>query len=523
MKTAAGPGLRHLLTRWTDTPLRGVLAGFLMTAIVQSSSAVTVASLGFVNAGLINLHQVLGVIFGANIGTTMTGWLVALLGFEVNIQAFALPLIGIGMLLKLMRGPGQLASAGVALVGFGLFFIGIGVLKQSFEGIVETFSLTRFTADGMSALVIYLLLGVLVTTLTQSSSASIAITITAASSGVIGLYAAAAMVVGANVGTTSTAVFAAIGATSAAKRAAAAQVLFNLITAVVAMLILPVLFYLINSISALLSLDPDTGITLALFHTLFNLLGLLLIFPFMDNLARWLEQRFKSWEETESHPRFLDNTIAQTPALAVNALLNELDVVQQRFLNLYQLAISPQYDASKFRQQRDVLNNLARQISRFIVNLESAALPDETTEQLATLMRVEHYLVDCTLSADTLAASWNTREKLRDPTLESELAGFLNQVYNNMVTVTHAQEAANSDINSTLDSILQEKDRIKATLIMAGTRHQIEIAQMSSAIDSLQEAWHITKTWHKATHRVTALAAIVRPEMPEPEPLVASQ
>ena len=167
LKAAAGSSLRRILTTWTNTPLRGIFSGFLMTAIVQSSSAVTVASLGFVNAGLLSLRQVLGIIFGANIGTTMTGWLVAVLGFHLNVEAFALPLVGIGMALKLTQQQGRLAALGQTLVGFGLFFIGIGVLKDAFDGVMQTFSVSQFSADGLTGIFVYLLIGIVITVLTK--------------------------------------------------------------------------------------------------------------------------------------------------------------------------------------------------------------------------------------------------------------------------------------------------------------------------------------------------------------------
>ncbi len=233
LKLAAGNALRTLLAKWSKTPLRGVMSGAAMTALVQSSSAVTVASLGFVNAGLLSMRHALGIVYGANIGTTMTGWLVALVGFKINIQVIALPMIGAGMLLKLLRPNSRLASAGVALAGFGLFFVGIDTLKLAFEGMVSTFDLGQFTASGVSGFLLYLALGFAMTVLTQSSSASIALTITAATSGMVGIYAAGAMVIGANIGTTSTAIFASIGATSSAKRVASAQVIFNVATAIV--------------------------------------------------------------------------------------------------------------------------------------------------------------------------------------------------------------------------------------------------------------------------------------------------
>ncbi|NVK87082.1 MAG: Na/Pi cotransporter family protein, partial [Gammaproteobacteria bacterium] len=221
LKYAAGASLRAALSQWSKTPLRGIFSGCLMTAVVQSSSAVTVAFLGFVNAGLISVRQALGIIYGANVGTTMTGWLVALIGFKMNIQAFALPLIGIGVLMKLIKPNQRVASLGLALVGFGLFFVGIDILKEAFEGIVKVFDISQFTADGITGVASFLLIGIVMTILTQSSSAAIALTITAASTGMIGLYAAGAMVIGANIGTTSTALLATIGATSNAKRVGA--------------------------------------------------------------------------------------------------------------------------------------------------------------------------------------------------------------------------------------------------------------------------------------------------------------
>ena len=334
LKLAAGPSLRTLLSEWSKTPLRGIFSGYFMTAVVQSSSAVTVASLGFVNAGLISMRQALGIIYGSNVGTTMTGWLVALIGLKLNIQAFALPMIGIGMLIKLVKPTDRIASFGLALVGFGLFFVGIDILKEAFEGIFKAFDISKFTADGISGVITFLLIGLVMTILTQSSSAAIALTITAASSGMVGLYAAGAMVIGANIGTTSTAIIATIGATSNAKRVAAAQVIFNVATALVALIILPILFYLIEEITALMNFQADPAISLALFHTVFNILGVLLIYPQNDRLATFLENRFHGWEEQASHPRYLDKTIAQTPDLAVNAIILEPRSISNKILTL---------------------------------------------------------------------------------------------------------------------------------------------------------------------------------------------
>ncbi|MDY6929728.1 MAG: Na/Pi symporter [Pseudomonadota bacterium] len=461
------------------------------------------------NAGLLNMRQVLGIIFGANVGTTMTGWLVAILGFHLNIEAIALPLVGIGMIVKLTVQHSRLAAVGQTLVGFGLFFIGIGVLKDAFDGVMQTFQFSPLGGEGVSGMLFYLLVGIITTVLTQSSSASIALTITAAASGMIEMYSAGAMVIGANIGTTSTAAFAAIGATSAAKRSAAAQVLFNLATAVIALLVLPVLFYVIHLISDALQLSADPALSLALFHTLFNFMGLLLVYPFIGKLANWLEKRFRSREEIESIPRYLDNNIAQTPALAVNALLNELVALQKRLLKLYQLAVyTGNHEVKRFQQQVSVIKSLSGHISRFIVELETAALSDETTTQLATMMRVEGYLLDCSQATDMLASHWINRETLKEPELEAQLKDYLTQVF------AYMQQSANlslSDEPITQEVLQREKDRIKDNLIMAGTLHHIDVAHMSEAVDCLQQAWHVAKTWHKAATRLNTLSAVLTP------------
>lgn len=512
LKAAVGPGLRTLLATWTKTPGRGVAAGFIMTAIVQSSSAVSVASLGFVNAGLMNMRQVLGVIFGANVGTTMTGWLVALVGFEFNIQKLALPLIGIGMIVRLIQSQGRLASAGQVLVGFGLFFMGLDVLKGAFDGVTQTFALEQMTATGVLGIVGYMIIGIIMTILTQSSSATIAITITAASSGVVGLYAAGAMVIGANIGTTSTAIFAAINATSPAKRAALAQVLFNLGTAVIALIILPVLFYVIEQFSQAVDISTSPAVSLALFHTLFNIMGLLLIFPHTTRLANWLETRFRTWEEKESHPKYIDHTVAKTPALALFALVKELQALQVRVLALFQLAT---YDSiqniRQFSAQSTVIKSLSSQISRFIVTLETAELSDETTEQLATLLRVEHYLADCTARIETLSNAWAFHGALQDEALETRLGSYLQQLHQMMSVSMGDAPLEGHEHMLTMEQLDQTRESLKAALIMAATQHRIEIENMSAAIECMQDAWHIANSWQKATQRISSLTAVLTP------------
>ncbi len=228
LKLAAGDGLRAILRGWTRTPARGLISGALLTSLVQSSSAVTVATIGFVNAGLLTLRHAVWVIFGANVGTTITAWLVAMVGLKLDIGAFALPIIGFGVMAQMLgaKRP-RLAGFGQALAGFGLFFLGIGILKGGFETLLPWFETLDLSDAGFFAPFAFLLFGIVLAALAQSSSAAIAIILTATAGGGLPLELAGAGIIGANIGTTSTAIFASAGATPAAKRVALSHIVFN--------------------------------------------------------------------------------------------------------------------------------------------------------------------------------------------------------------------------------------------------------------------------------------------------------
>ncbi|HHK60586.1 MAG TPA: Na/Pi cotransporter family protein, partial [Desulfobacterales bacterium] len=228
LKYAAGRSLKTILAESTRTRLRGILAGCGITALVQSSSAVTVATIGFVNAGLMDLAHAVSVIYGANIGTTMTGWLVSLVGFKFDLKALSMPFVGGGMLLRAMRPESRQGALGEVLAGFGVFFLGIDVLKQNFAGVAAHVDFAALASYGGWSVVLFVLLGFLLTTCMQSSSAAIALVLTAVATGVVGYEEGAALIVGANVGTTTTAALAVIGATVSARRLAMAHVGFNI-------------------------------------------------------------------------------------------------------------------------------------------------------------------------------------------------------------------------------------------------------------------------------------------------------
>lgn len=525
LKKAAGSSLKRILSQWTDTPFKGVLSGFFMTATVQSSSAVTVASIGFVNAGLLPMRHALGILYGANIGTTVTGWLVALVGFNINIDTFALPMIGIGMLLHLVKGESRVAAFGISLVGFGLFFLGIDVLKNAFEGLVAAFDLTKFRAEGLAEVLICLLLGVVMTVLTQSSSASIALTITAAASGMMGINGAAAMVIGANVGTTSTALIASIAATANAKRVALAQVIFNVGTGFIALLILPLLFFVINTLSDSLGFSADPSISLALFHTVFNLFGVALVFPLNDRLADFLTTRFLSRDEKLYLPKYLDKNIAAIPVLAVNSIAMELKEIAQRVNLVAKMAVSSVPDNVKeIHDNIVIVRHLSKQVSLFIASLERSTLSVETTKQLASLLRIDQYLLSCAKYAEH---SYNKIKKL-DRVAVDDIDKSIKAYNISIVEILDADSI--EDIDQLLLRLQGSHDVLKAQLLNEGAECSLSFDSMLELIDVIGDQLRMAQRWLKARKYLQYLHVEIgssdqtsQQDLAEPESLNPSQ
>lgn len=513
---AAGKSLRRLLSNWTNTLIRGVFSGILMTAIVQSSSAVTVAALGFVNAELLKMRQALGIIYGANIGTTMTAWLVAIVGFKLDVHAFALPAIGIGAFIMLAKGKGPRLGIGRAMVGFGLFFLGISTLQQGFEGIVANFDLATLTLAGNAEVAGYLLIGIVMTILTQSSSAAIAITISAASANMIGIYAAAAMVIGANVGTTSTAVLASLGTTPNAKRLATAQVIFNIGTAIVALLLLPVLFYAVEAARDMMKLAPNIGVSLALFHTVFNCLGVLLVLPFNNVLATFLEKRFVTVGESLAKPRYLDKTTAAAPMLAVNALILELQRAAGNIGDAVKQTLDTNISNDALEQKINAIHQLSNTISNFIVNLERASLSDEITQQLSGLMRVDQYFMSCAVVLEAALEMRSKLGRLPNVNLEREIEAYRNKSSEFLNSAISADsELYFEKLENNYHELKSERDVLKENLLTTGTRGLISLEQMINAIDFITEIKQLNEQWYKAIKILARLECDTRQQDPE--------
>lgn len=323
LKALAGSALRVTLGKAAVTPLSGAFWGAIVTLLVQSSSAVTMTTIGLVSADLLTFPQGLGLVFGANVGTTGTGWLVALVGVRVSLSTYALPMIFIGALTKLLTS-GRIAATGASLAGFALVLYGLTTLQQGMGGLAERLQPSDLPAvlgmpgvgfvAGWVGLLKLVIVGLAMTAVMQSSTAAIAVTLSAFYAGAIGLEQGAALIIGQNIGTATSSALAAIGASSTAKRLALAYVLFKLIAALIAFVAFPFTTALMQRLAP--SVDGVTQ--LAAYHTAYNVVGVAVLLPATEWFTRFVERLLPARESPLA--RILDPAALVNPVVAVEAV-----------------------------------------------------------------------------------------------------------------------------------------------------------------------------------------------------------
>ena len=423
LQKVAGNRLRATLQTLTNNHFSGVFTGFFITAAIQSSSATTVMLISFVNAGLITFTQSLGVIMGANIGTTVTGWLVALIGLKINIAAIALPSITIGFFIRFLKRQ-QLTDWGEVLLGFGLLFFGLTLMKDAvgdLRNAPEIVSLMgTFRAANLPTTLMVIGVGTIVTMVIQSSSATMAITLTLASQNIIDYPTCAALILGENIGTTITANLAAIGASTAARQAARAHMIFNVLGVVWMIFVFSRFLGLVNElvpgdIAAAAPADigrmmPDH---LAAFHTLFNIINTLIFLPLAGILA-WMAKLLTSRPKgiDEAHLTYLSSELVNTPPLAIEETKREVNRMSSTVRTMLDQALELLNKKNKTRQDfyaatqnisslETLTDILEKEISSFMVKVirhsSSGDLSEEISEVLDIVSNLERIGDHCEL------------------------------------------------------------------------------------------------------------------------------
>mgnify|MGYP000971970901 CR=1 FL=1 len=409
LQKVAGAKMRTILSAMTSNRFFGVLTGFFVTAIVQSSSATTVMVVGFVNAGLISLTESIGVIMGANVGSTVTGWIISLLGFEMSISDYSLPLIAFSLPLIFSKSSGR-RSWGEFLLGFALLFLGLDFLKNSVPDLgsnPEVLSfVNKYASSGFKSTLIFLGIGTVLTVIIQSSSATMALTFVMVSQGWIDFYMAAAMVLGENVGTTITANLAASVGNLSAKRAAMAHLIFNLL-GVFWML------SLFNYVTVFLEhtfivkeglteaqMISNTPFTLAIFHTGFNVFNVLIFVwftPYIQKIVEWvLPQRHKDTEE-DFRIKFITTGMLSTPELSLLQAKKEIQFFAKHTNKMYGFFRKLLYETndkkfnklySKIQKYEGICDNVEVEITNYLSQISQYKMSETGRRRMRSMLKI---------------------------------------------------------------------------------------------------------------------------------------
>lgn len=408
IQKVAGNKFQSIMNYMTNNRVLAVLTGFLITSLVQSSSATTVMVVSFVNASLLSLSQAIGVIMGANIGTTVTTWLVSFLGFgKVSISAYALPVIGIGfpLLFSKIR---KRRDLGEVLIGFGLLFLGLMFMRDSvpnLENHPEILSfLQHYTGLGFGSFIIFIFVGALLTIAVQSSSAALAITVTMAFKGWIDFPTAAAIVLGENIGTTITAYLASLGTNVNARRAARAHLLFNLL-GIIWMAF--VFHYFIQIVYSLTPWDHtaqgNLPLTLSLFHTVFNITNTIVFLPFLPLFAKAVEYLVKPTEKDklkEYSFKYISLGVQDTAQLNIVSAKKEIakmaGITKSMFQKVINVFFNPNkkmgYEVDKVKALEELTDDMQKEISKYLVDLSQEKLTERSYKTVNAMMRIVHEL-----------------------------------------------------------------------------------------------------------------------------------
>lgn len=428
LKEIAGASLRLWLAKFTGSPIKAMNSGIIFTLIVQSSTATTLATIGFVSAGVLTFAQAIGIVIGANIGTTSTGWMVALLGVKFSIGVIALPIIALGALIKILT-QGRIALFGLVLAGFGLIFYGIELLQIAMLGLSNQIDLSVLRTETWLDKLLLVILGVAMTLILQSSSAAITATIAALATHVIQLEQALLLVIGQNVGTVATAVLAALGANASAKRTAAVHVIFNIVSAIFAFLILCPLFVWLYQTQFIFS-GFEPVLIVAAFHTAFSLFGAAIFLPLIEPFKKLLSRLFPANEDQLLQR--LDLASLSVPSLALVAaedVFYQLIFHQQNWIRK-SIKTGVYLSNNQLREHEESINKLQEYLSKIEVTEDHLLYP-----RLFNLLRALVYLKVFRSDLEQLVLMQSIRNQPMLYQIALDYNNILEQYWNNLADI----------------------------------------------------------------------------------------
>ncbi len=355
-KLFSGGLLEKVLEKFTSTSLKSVITGFISTSIVQSSSLISVIVISFLTVEIISLTQGMAIIFGANLGSTTTAWIVSSLGVDIKISIYAMPMIIFGVIFRFSKEQ-KYIGLGNILLGLGFIFLGISYMKDGFETLKDSIDLASYSVGGFLGIFVYILIGAIATVVIQSSGATMAIIITALAGGNIIYIDAIALAIGANIGTTVTAIMGSLTSNENGKRLAFGHLVFNMITALIAVIFIYALKDFVDFLAPLIGIDTNNySMKLALFHTIFNIVGIVVLFPFIPLIVSISKKVIKDKVKKASKPIYLDESNVKIP---YNAMVS----IQKEVIHLYENAQKAILHAmsihtSDLKEEKDIDNIL---------------------------------------------------------------------------------------------------------------------------------------------------------------------
>ena len=463
LQKAAGSKLRTLLSRITSNPFKGVLTGFGITSVIQSSSATTVMVVGFVSAGLLTLSQAIGVIMGANIGTTMTAWIISIFGFKADISILAVPLMAVGFILSNAKRD-KMKSIGEFVIGFSLLFLGLSLMKNSIPDLSTTPEVLSFiqgwSGKGFISVLLFLLLGTVMTLILQSSSATVALTLIMLNMGWIHFDMAAAMVLGENIGTTITANIAAAVGNVNAKRAALAHTFFNLFGVIWALIFFHPFVNMVQDLVGLMNVDEQTSLVygISMFHTMFNLINTCILIWFtsvIEKIVKFVIKDKPSKDKTKIV--YLDSGLIDTPELALSeacretvhfarVMKNGLEYIRSAVQSSDNIADYEPYK-EKLVKYEQISDKMEYEIASFLNELAKAHISDRSLSLVRSLLRITKELESMGDSGESvsksLAAMINYSRHLSDEHKKAldRMLDLLNAAYEAMIyNIEHYSE-----------------------------------------------------------------------------------
>jgi phosphate:Na+ symporter len=393
LKGLAGKSFKRLLQRFTNKSWKGIFTGTFVTAILQSSSLVNLLALAFLGGGIISLHHSLGVVLGANLGTTFTAWIVATLGFKLNVAELSFPLLAMGVFSYLLFDKRPfLKNLGTFLMGFGLLFLGLDYMKLAIEEVAAHINLTQYANLGLW---VFLLIGLVITALIQSSSAMIVIVLSALNAGIIDLHQSVAMIIGSSIGTTSTLILGSLKGSADKKRLSLANIIFKTIAGLITFIFIEQLIFItVNWFNI-----KEPLMELVFLNTMINVIGIAIFYPFLTPFTKLLNQLFRKSEPT-GECRYIKNAIPDVPDVAIKALDQELkfifDLVYDFMLSCLRIRVGTKQKSSILGtitkievSQLSNYNRLKRmedEITEFYTKIQEQNLPEEEASLLAIYM-----------------------------------------------------------------------------------------------------------------------------------------